>query len=96
MTAQSPRLIWFTANICRDHAVAGYAGRSQTGDRYRWRGKQRVADVPRFAVRPITLNVTLIEKRRDVGRGIAYHTANSNHLLNVRAAHARVFRAGLG
>jgi uncharacterized NAD(P)/FAD-binding protein YdhS len=32
------------------------------------------------------LDVTLIEKRPDVGRGIAYHTANPDHLLNVRAA----------
>jgi uncharacterized NAD(P)/FAD-binding protein YdhS len=32
------------------------------------------------------LDVTLIEKRPDVGRGIAYHRANPNYLLNVRAA----------
>ena len=30
--------------------------------------------------------VTLIEKRPEVGRGLAYHTGNSEHLLNVRAA----------
>jgi uncharacterized NAD(P)/FAD-binding protein YdhS len=30
--------------------------------------------------------VTLIEKRSEVGRGLAYHTGNSEHLLNVRAA----------
>jgi uncharacterized NAD(P)/FAD-binding protein YdhS len=30
--------------------------------------------------------VTLIEKRSEVGRGLAYHTGYSEHLLNVRAA----------
>ena len=30
--------------------------------------------------------VTLIEQRPDVGRGLAYHTGNPDHLLNVRAA----------
>ncbi|HZR85835.1 MAG TPA: FAD/NAD(P)-binding protein [Bradyrhizobium sp.] len=30
--------------------------------------------------------VTLIERRRDIGRGLAYHTGNPDHLLNVRAA----------
>jgi uncharacterized NAD(P)/FAD-binding protein YdhS len=30
--------------------------------------------------------VTLIEQRPDVGRGLAYHTANPEHLLNVRVA----------
>ncbi|MGJ4939395.1 FAD/NAD(P)-binding protein [Bradyrhizobium sp. HKCCYLS1011] len=30
--------------------------------------------------------VTLIEKRSEIGRGLAYHTGNSEHLLNVRAA----------
>ena len=30
--------------------------------------------------------VTLIEKRPDVGRGVAYCTANPEHLLNVRAS----------
>ena len=30
--------------------------------------------------------VTLIEKRADIGRGLAYHTGNPDHLLNVRAA----------
>jgi uncharacterized NAD(P)/FAD-binding protein YdhS len=30
--------------------------------------------------------VTLIEKRPDIGRGLAYHTGNPEHLLNVRAA----------
>jgi uncharacterized NAD(P)/FAD-binding protein YdhS len=32
------------------------------------------------------LRVTLIEKRSEVGRGMAYHTGNSEHVLNVRAA----------
>lgn len=30
--------------------------------------------------------VTLIEKRPDIGRGLAYHTGNLDHVLNVRAA----------
>jgi uncharacterized NAD(P)/FAD-binding protein YdhS len=30
--------------------------------------------------------VTLIEKRAEFGRGLAYHTGNPDHLLNVRAA----------
>ncbi|WP_315703913.1 MULTISPECIES: FAD/NAD(P)-binding protein [unclassified Bradyrhizobium] len=30
--------------------------------------------------------VTLIEKRCEIGRGLAYHTGNADHLLNVRAA----------
>jgi uncharacterized NAD(P)/FAD-binding protein YdhS len=30
--------------------------------------------------------VTLIERRPDIGRGLAYHTGNPEHLLNVRAA----------
>jgi uncharacterized NAD(P)/FAD-binding protein YdhS len=32
------------------------------------------------------VRVTLIEKRSEVGRGLAYHTGNLEHLLNVRAA----------
>ncbi|MGY8665364.1 FAD/NAD(P)-binding protein [Bradyrhizobium sp. UFLA05-109] len=32
------------------------------------------------------LRVTLIEQRPDIGRGIAYHTGNPDHLLNVRAS----------
>jgi uncharacterized NAD(P)/FAD-binding protein YdhS len=31
-------------------------------------------------------HVTLIEKRPDIGRGLAYHTGNPDHLLNVRVA----------
>jgi uncharacterized NAD(P)/FAD-binding protein YdhS len=30
--------------------------------------------------------VTLIEKRPEIGRGLAYHTGNPDHLLNVRVA----------
>jgi uncharacterized NAD(P)/FAD-binding protein YdhS len=30
--------------------------------------------------------VTLVEKRPEIGRGLAYHTGNPDHLLNVRAA----------
>ena len=30
--------------------------------------------------------VTLIEKRPDIGRGLAYHTGNPEHVLNVRVA----------
>jgi uncharacterized NAD(P)/FAD-binding protein YdhS len=30
--------------------------------------------------------VTLIERRSDIGRGLAYHSGNPEHLLNVRAA----------
>jgi uncharacterized NAD(P)/FAD-binding protein YdhS len=44
--------------------------------------------------RPVPVNdldVTLIEKRSDVGRGIAYYTANPDHLLNVRAANMSAF-----
>src|ERR1700689_5103932 len=42
--------------------------------------------------RPVNkLEVTLVEKRPDVGRGIAYHTANPDHLLNVRAANMSAF-----
>ncbi|MTV16237.1 MULTISPECIES: FAD/NAD(P)-binding protein [Bradyrhizobium] len=32
------------------------------------------------------LRVTLIEQRPDIGRGLAYHTGNPDHLLNVRVA----------
>ncbi len=37
------------------------------------------------------LQVTLIEKRAEVGRGVAYCTTNPNHLLNVRAANMSAF-----
>ena len=33
-----------------------------------------------------TFRVTLIEQRPELGRGLAYHTGNPDHLLNVRAA----------
>ncbi|QOZ38280.1 FAD/NAD(P)-binding protein [Bradyrhizobium sp. CCBAU 53421] len=33
-----------------------------------------------------TLRVTLVEQRPEIGRGIAYHTGNPDHLLNVRVA----------
>ncbi len=32
------------------------------------------------------IRVTLIEQRPDIGRGIAYHTGNPDHVLNVRVA----------
>jgi uncharacterized NAD(P)/FAD-binding protein YdhS len=32
------------------------------------------------------LRVTLVEKRSDIGRGLAYHTGDPGHLLNVRVA----------
>ncbi|WP_027584105.1 FAD/NAD(P)-binding protein [Bradyrhizobium sp. Ai1a-2] len=35
---------------------------------------------------PRDLRITLIEQRPDIGRGIAYHTGNPDHLLNVRVA----------
>jgi uncharacterized NAD(P)/FAD-binding protein YdhS len=38
-----------------------------------------------------TLRVALIEKRRQIGRGIAYSTCNPNHLLNIRAANMSAF-----
>jgi uncharacterized NAD(P)/FAD-binding protein YdhS len=37
------------------------------------------------------VTVTLIEKRQDAGRGIAYCTADPNHLLNVRAVNMSAF-----
>jgi uncharacterized NAD(P)/FAD-binding protein YdhS len=37
------------------------------------------------------LHVTLIEKRPDIGHGIAYGTANPNHILNVRASNMSAF-----
>jgi uncharacterized NAD(P)/FAD-binding protein YdhS len=37
------------------------------------------------------VSVTLIEKRADIGRGIAYGTANPDHVLNVRAAFMSAF-----
>jgi len=37
------------------------------------------------------LTATLVEKRQEVGRGVAYFTADPNHLLNVRAANMSAF-----
>src|SRR5260370_26992104 len=37
------------------------------------------------------VRVTLIEKRERVGLGLAYGTANADHLLNVRAANMSAF-----
>ena len=39
----------------------------------------------------VQLTVTLIEKRPDIGQGIAYSTANPDHVLNVRAANMSAF-----
>jgi len=40
---------------------------------------------------PNDLRVTLVEKRAEVGRGVAYFTANPDHLLNVRASNMSAF-----
>jgi uncharacterized NAD(P)/FAD-binding protein YdhS len=40
--------------------------------------------------------VTLIETRSEIGRGLAYHTGNPDHLLNVRAANCFVPRRVYG
>ena len=37
------------------------------------------------------IRVTLVEKRPEIGRGIAYFTANPGHLLNVRATNMSAF-----
>jgi uncharacterized NAD(P)/FAD-binding protein YdhS len=37
------------------------------------------------------IKVTIVEKRAQLGRGLAYGTANPNHLLNVRAANMSAF-----
>ena len=37
------------------------------------------------------LHVTIVEKRAQLGRGLAYATGNPNHLLNVRAANMSAF-----
>lgn len=39
----------------------------------------------------VALTVTLIEKRPDVGQGIAYSTINPDHVLNVRASNMSAF-----
>ena len=45
--------------------------------------------------RTSNVTVTLIEKRQDAGRGIAYCTADPNHLLNVRAVNMSAWLARL-
>ena len=37
------------------------------------------------------ISVTIVEKRAELGRGLAYATGNPNHLLNVRAANMSAF-----
>ena len=39
----------------------------------------------------VPFKVTLIEKRADVGRGLAYCTSNPEHLLNVRVSNMSAF-----
>ncbi len=54
---------------------------------HRWRRRlRRVARLSTAATSELVFRVTLIERRPEVGRGPAYHTGNSEHLLNVRAA----------
>jgi uncharacterized NAD(P)/FAD-binding protein YdhS len=52
-------------------------------------GALAAAHLLRGAPRGVT--VTVIEKRAQVGRGLAYATGNPNHLLNVRAANMSAF-----
>jgi uncharacterized NAD(P)/FAD-binding protein YdhS len=40
---------------------------------------------------PAGVSATIVEKRADLGRGLAYATGNPNHLLNVRAANMSAF-----
>jgi uncharacterized NAD(P)/FAD-binding protein YdhS len=40
---------------------------------------------------PPNLGVTIVEKRAQLGRGLAYATGNPSHLLNVRAANMSAF-----
>ncbi len=47
------------------------------------------ANLLREATTPIT--ITLIERRREVGRGVAYSTSNARHLLNVPAGKMSAF-----
>jgi uncharacterized NAD(P)/FAD-binding protein YdhS len=51
-------------------------------------GALAVAHLLRF---PGDLRIVLIEPRVDVGRGLAYSTANPHHLLNVRAQNMSAF-----
>src|SRR5271154_1787671 len=41
--------------------------------------------------RPPNLDVTIVETRAELGRGLAYATGNPSHLLNVRAANMSAF-----
>jgi len=41
--------------------------------------------------RPPNLEVTIVETRAELGRGLAYATGNPSHLLNVRAANMSAF-----
>jgi len=40
---------------------------------------------------PPNVQVSIVEKRADIGRGLAYATGNPRHLLNVRAANMSAF-----
>ena len=40
---------------------------------------------------PAGVSVTIVEKRAQLGRGLAYATGNPSHLLNVRAANMSAF-----
>jgi uncharacterized NAD(P)/FAD-binding protein YdhS len=40
---------------------------------------------------PSPIRVTIVEKGADLGRGLAYSTANPSHLLNVRAANMSAY-----
>ena len=41
--------------------------------------------------RPANCHVTIVEKRAELGRGLAYSTGNPSHLLNMRAANMSAF-----
>lgn len=57
-------------------------------------GSVLVAHLLREATSPI--DVTLIEQSGDLGKGLAYSTPNSTHLLNVRASNMSAFPADPG
>ena len=57
-----------------------------TRDHHRRRRLRRPARLQLLQHPELDFRVTLIEKRSEVGRGLAYHTGNPDHLLNVRAA----------
>jgi uncharacterized NAD(P)/FAD-binding protein YdhS len=52
-------------------------------------GTLLAAHIMRLAAEPTRL--TIIEKRDQIGRGLAYSTANADHLLNVRAANMSAY-----